>query len=139
MIRMTAAQRREIEAHGEETYPNECCGFLIGGEEEGRTVVRHVWRAPNGRTDSPFNRYQIEPGEYLRADREAATLGLRIVGIYHSHPDVPARPSEFDRKEACSWYVYVIVSIRAGLAAEINAWVLPDEDAPFQADPIETV
>jgi proteasome lid subunit RPN8/RPN11 len=134
MIRLTAAQRREIEAHGEETYPHECCGFILGQEEAGVKVVHRVERAQNAREDSPQNRFLIPPEAMLKADREARQAGLSILGFYHSHPDVPARPSQFDRDNAWPWYSYLIVSVRAGAAAELNAWIVHEETEPFAAD-----
>jgi proteasome lid subunit RPN8/RPN11 len=138
MIRLTAAQRREIEAHGEETYPHECCGFLLGQEEEEVKAVREVRRAPNAREDSPQNRYLIPPDAMLKAEKAARQAGQQILGFYHSHPDVPARPSQFDRDHAWPWYSYLIVSVRAGAAAELLAWIVPEEaDGPLPTEPFQ--
>jgi proteasome lid subunit RPN8/RPN11 len=131
MIRLERRHQEEIAAHGEETYPHECCGFLLGREEEGEKVVREVRRAANARDDSPQNRYLIPPLETLKAEKEARQAGLQILGFYHSHPDVPARPSQFDRDHAWPEYSYLIVSVRAGAAAELLAWVVPEETEPF--------
>src|SRR5918912_291504 len=98
MIRLHASHREAIATHGEETYPHECCGFLVGGEQEDVKVVQEVWRARNARDDSPQNRYLVPPEEVLRAEKEARQRNLQILGYYHSHPDVAARPSEYDRQ-----------------------------------------
>jgi proteasome lid subunit RPN8/RPN11 len=137
MMRMTAEQRAAIERHGEDTYPHECCGFLIGRIEEGEKRIVEVQRAGNEREDSPQNRYLISPLEIHRADRAARARGLDILGFYHSHPDVAARPSDYDRDHA-TWpgYTFVIVSVRQGKAAEMNAWVLTEDGSHFDAEPI---
>jgi proteasome lid subunit RPN8/RPN11 len=137
MIRLSDEQAAAIKAHGEETYPHECCGVLLGGEQEGVKVVGEVWRAANARDDSPQNRYLIPPQELLRAEKEARARGLQIIGYYHSHPDVAARPSQYDRQHAWPWYSYLIVSVRAGQAAELLAWVVEDEQGPFVAEEID--
>jgi proteasome lid subunit RPN8/RPN11 len=139
MIRLDARHRREIEAHGEETYPHECCGFLLGRDHEGVKVVIEVRRAPNARDDSPQNRYLIPPGAMLKAEKESRQAGLQILGFYHSHPDVPARPSQFDREHAWPWYSYLIVSVRAGTAEELLAWIVPEETKPFESEELVVV
>jgi proteasome lid subunit RPN8/RPN11 len=139
MIRLEARHREAIGAHGEETYPHECCGFLLGRQQDGVKVVQEVWPAENARDDSPQNRYLIPPMEMLRAEKESRRRGLEILGFYHSHPDVAARPSEYDRQHAWPWYSYLIVSVRAGQAAELNAWVVPEDDDPFAAEQLEIV
>lgn len=137
MIRLQARHQREIAAHGEETYPHECCGFLLGVEEEGVKVVREVRRAPNARDDSPQNRYLIPPEAILNAEKACRQAGMEILGFYHSHPDVPARPSQFDRDQAWPWYSYLILSVRAGVAEELSAWVVREEEEPFTAEELQ--
>jgi proteasome lid subunit RPN8/RPN11 len=139
MIRLEARHQAAIAAHGEETYPHECCGFLLGRQQDGLKVVQEVWPAGNARDDSPQNRYLIPPEEMLRAEKESRRRGLEILGFYHSHPDVAARPSEYDRQHAWPWYSYLIVSVRAGQAAELNAWVVPEDQDPFAAEELEIV
>jgi proteasome lid subunit RPN8/RPN11 len=134
MIRLEATHREAIAAHGEETYPHECCGFLVGREAEGVKVVQEVWPARNARDDSPQNRYLVPPEEILRAEKESRQRNLQILGYYHSHPDVAARPSEYDRQFAWPWYSYLIQSVRAGQAEELLAWIVLEDDAPFTAE-----
>jgi proteasome lid subunit RPN8/RPN11 len=136
MIRLTDEQGAQIKAHGEETYPHECCGFLLGGETDGVKVVQEVRRAANARDDSPRNRYLIPPEELLRVEKDSRGRGLQIIGYYHSHPDVAARPSEYDRQHAWPWYSYLIVSVRGGTAAELLAWVVEDDEGPFVSEEI---
>ena len=130
-----------IRAHGEETYPNECCGALLGRPDgNGWNVVEAV-RAGNTRTDSAHNRYHIAPIELVRIERSAREQGLEIAGFYHSHPDHPAQWSPTDFAEAhwlgCS---YVITSVAQGKAKETNAFLLTgtsEDDKRFEKQAIE--
>jgi proteasome lid subunit RPN8/RPN11 len=146
-LRMEQAQYEMIRRHGEETYPDECCGVLLGHSEPGVNAVIDAVRAGNIRTDSAHNRYQIAPQELVRIQREARQRGLDIVGFYHSHPDHPAQWSKTDLAEAhwlgCS---YVITSVRASSnhgrcrAAETNAFLLTgasEEDKRLENQAIE--
>lgn len=137
MVRLPAAHRSEISAHGEATYPLECCGFLLGSEIDGVKVVAETLPAMNARDDSPQNRYLIVPDEFRRAEQLAASKELDIIGFYHSHPDVAARPSQFDRDHAWPWYSYVIVSVVKGRAVEMFSWQVLDPDEPFAEEPIQ--
>ena len=96
MLKLKEAEYHEMRAHGEETYPHECCGVMLGRMEAGTNVVERVVRAGNTRTDSLHNRYQIAPQELVKIQRQAREERLDIVGFYHSHPDHPARWSETD-------------------------------------------
>ena len=116
----------ELRNHGEETYPHECCGVLIGTHaDDGSKVVSNVVRCGNTRVDSPQNRYHIAPAEIAKIQRDAMLAGSEIVGFYHSHPDHPARWSATDLAEAhwtdCS---YVITSVENGKAALTNSFRL---------------
>lgn len=116
----------ELRRHGEETYPHECCGVLVGSfDKEGSKTVKASLRCGNTRTDSPRNRYHIAPAELVRIQREAMLAGNDIVGFYHSHPDHPAKWSETDLAEAhwtgCS---YLITAVERGRAATSNSFVL---------------
>lgn len=135
-LSLSESQVSAIRAHGEETYPHECCGFLIGDVDGDVTRVQEVLRASNTRDDSPNNRYAIDPKELHDIDRDAHKRGLGVIGIYHSHPDVPARPSEFDREHACPWYCYAIVSVVQGNAKELLNWKLDDDGSRFIEDAI---
>jgi proteasome lid subunit RPN8/RPN11 len=120
--------RKEYEAlrrHGEETYPHECCGLLLGQANGDERVVASIARARNTRTDSPHNRYNIDSGDYARIQKEARERGEDVIGYYHSHPDHPARWSRTDLAEAY-WpgYSYVITSVERGKAAITNSFEL---------------
>lgn len=117
--------------HAQMSYPEECCGVLIGRTAEGSTHVERVLSVGNERQDSRHNRYLISPETVLAAHKEARALGLDVVGYYHSHPDHPARPSEYDREHAWPFYSYVIVAVEKGRPAAMTSWVLDDATSRF--------
>ncbi|MGA2960255.1 MAG: M67 family metallopeptidase [Candidatus Korobacteraceae bacterium] len=130
MLKIGKLQFEELRHHGEQTYPHECCGVLLGQiDGDGVKDVRAVVRCGNTRIDSPHNRYHIDPRELIRIQREARESELDIVGFYHSHPDHPARWSQTDLAEAhwigCS---YVITSVEQGRAAQTNSFELAGEE-----------
>ena len=126
-----------IARHAEESYPEECCGFLIGDSGPLGTVVARVAPAGNEREDSRHNRYVIRPEAVLAAHKEARGLGLDVVGYYHSHPDHPARPSEFDREHAWPGLSYVIVAVAGGQVEGARSWRLSDDRERFDEEEIE--
>lgn len=133
-LQLTTKHDAAIRAHAAADYPYECCGFLVGrAEGEAVTVVRTV-PAANKRDDSPRNRFEIDPGDLVKTDRAARAEGLGVVGFYHSHPDAPARPSEFDREHAWAGYCYVIVSVSAGQPREMRSWKLREDHQAFEED-----
>jgi proteasome lid subunit RPN8/RPN11 len=126
-----------IRAHGAATYPEECCGFLLGTAAPEGNHVAAIRRVPNRRVHNRERRYVITPPDYLAAEREARARGLDIVGIYHSHPDHPARPSATDLAEATfPGYTYVIVAVREGRAEELTAWALAPDRSRFEPEPV---
>jgi proteasome lid subunit RPN8/RPN11 len=127
---------KEIRAHAVQTYPHECCGALLGVDSEDSRDVRALFPLVNRRTDSPRNRFSVTPEDVLAAERAARDAGLSIVGWYHSHPDHPALPSEFDREHAWPWYSYVIVSVAKGAAQTIASWRLADDRMRFEPEKI---
>jgi proteasome lid subunit RPN8/RPN11 len=140
MLNIIQSEYHAIREHGEETYPHECCGVLLGVTDEGARTVTKTARCGNTRSDSPHNRYHIAPQELVRIQRQAREEGLEIVGFYHSHPDHPARWSATDLAEAhwigCS---YVITSVQAGKAAITNSFLLSgskEEDKHFEDEPV---
>ncbi|WP_026732029.1 Mov34/MPN/PAD-1 family protein [Fischerella sp. PCC 9605] len=149
MIQLSSEHLQAIRNHAESIYPEECCGIIFGHlSEDGKTVVEimpteNAW-SPETATDVPDvevvdgrrRRYAITPQVMLAVQKEARARSLCIIGIYHSHPDYPAIPSEFDRQ--CAWqeYSYMIISVQNGTAGEINSWCL-DENHQFQPEEIE--
>lgn len=143
MLQISYADYEALRAHGEETYPHECCGVLLGHAAEAANQVEAVVRAGNTRTDSAHNRYNIAPQELVRIQREARERGLDIVGFYHSHPDHPAQWSATDLAEAhwmgCS---YVITSVERGIAQQTNSFRLTgegEEDKKFKDEEVRVV
>lgn len=128
MLKISQFEYDAIRKHGEETYPHECCGVLLGSSDGETRVVAKTVRCGNTRSDSPHNRYHISPQELVRVQRQAREAGLEIVGFYHSHPDHPARWSQTDLAEAhwigCS---YVISSVERGRAQITNSFLLSGE------------
>jgi len=129
MLKIDQTEFDAIRGHGEETYPHECCGVLLGQMREDERVVTSIARCGNTRTDSPQNRYHIDPRELVRIQRQGRERGEDIVGFYHSHPDHPARWSQTDLAEAhwlgCS---YVITSVEKGKAVVTNSFELTGSD-----------
>ncbi|MCZ7543957.1 MAG: M67 family metallopeptidase [Anaerolineae bacterium] len=139
-IRLTDGHIRAIEAHGEATYPNEGAGFLLGHVADGAVVVADVLAVDNRReAEAQHNRYELSPQDFMRAEREAAQRDLSLVGIFHSHPDHPARPSQFDRDHALPNLSYLITSVVAGKAEGTHAWRLRDDRTSFDEDQLETI
>jgi proteasome lid subunit RPN8/RPN11 len=141
MLQLSHADYEALRAHGEETYPHECCGVLLGKATPDGNRVHAIVRAGNTRTDRAHDRYNIAPEELIRVQRQARGLGLDIVGFYHSHPDCPAQWSKTDFDEAhwvgCS---YIITEIAGGKAAITNSFLLAgtsEEDKKFLDEPIE--
>jgi proteasome lid subunit RPN8/RPN11 len=141
VLRLPRAVYDALRAHGEETYPHECCGALLGKPTQDGWLVQAAVRAGNTRTDSAHNRYQIAPIELVRIERDARRQGLGIAGFYHSHPDHPAQWSPTDFAEAhwlgCS---YVITEVVHGKAAATNSFLLAgttEEDKRFEQETIQ--
>jgi proteasome lid subunit RPN8/RPN11 len=131
-IRVKQKHLEAIKKHGEETYPYECCGFLLGDKEGDVNVLHLVYRAENEWTktddrESQANRYLITPDQARRAELFAREQKLGVIGYYHSHPDHPAQPSGFDLDHSC-WPTdsYVIVSVEKGQASVLNSFTKPD-------------
>ncbi len=147
-IELSAEHRKRIEKHGAEAYPNECCGFLLGREENGSRVIldvapiQNAWQSMENNPyevrpeDSLRNRSLVDPKDYMRIDREARQKGLDIISFYHSHPDHPARPSEFDRKHALPFLIYVILAVEKGIPREMTAWLLSQDGTQFLSEEI---
>ncbi len=123
-----------IRDHGRKAYPHECCGLLVGSANGSAKSVTGLRAVSNAREDSPRNRYLISPEDWLEADRKTRKEGLDIVGVYHSHPDHPSRPSEFDKEHAFPWYSYIIVSVAEGEAADLMSWILRDDRSGFDRE-----
>jgi proteasome lid subunit RPN8/RPN11 len=143
VLRIPRATYEDLRRHGEDTYPHECCGALLGRAAAEGWLIESAVPAGNTRTDSAHNRYQIAPVELVRIEREARRLGLEIAGFYHSHPDHPAQWSPTDFDEA-HWLgcCYVITEVAQGKAARTNSFLLAgarEEEKRFEQQAIEVV
>jgi proteasome lid subunit RPN8/RPN11 len=119
-------------AHGQETFPNECCGALIGRDAH----VTDTLPLPNTTDEGPRRRFLVRPEDYRAAEARAAQLGAELLGFYHSHPDHPAQPSQYDLDHAWPFFSYVIVSVVAGEPGELRSWRLRDDRSQFDEEPI---
>ncbi|MCB9895757.1 MAG: M67 family metallopeptidase [Planctomycetes bacterium] len=126
MLTITPEIRAHIEAHAVATYPHECCGVIVGRVEDSRVGVE-AHRTGNLNTERAHDRFTLDPKDYMRVDKQARAAGLDIIGIYHSHPDHPARPSETDRAAAWEGYSYVIVAVNEGVVGDFHSFELHGE------------
>jgi proteasome lid subunit RPN8/RPN11 len=141
---------KKIRAHGAETYPHECCGALLGrdssaaagGDREKDALIPQreivaLFPLVNRRDDSPRNRFSVTAEDVRDAEKAAHDQKLEVVGWYHSHPDHPAHPSQYDRDHAWPWYSYVIVSVQNGAPQDMTSWRLDDDREGFAPENIE--
>jgi proteasome lid subunit RPN8/RPN11 len=129
---------QRIHAHGVETYPYECCGALFGRDGDGSREVVDLLPLENRRNDSPRNRFEVTPDDVRLAEKTAGEKHLELLGWYHSHPDAPARPSEFDREHAWPWYSYIIVSVQQREPRDTTSWRLRDDRSAYDPEAIES-
>jgi proteasome lid subunit RPN8/RPN11 len=141
-LKISSELADKIRAHGVQTYPHECCGALLGRDTEvvaDRQVYREILALHplvNRRDDSPNNRFSVTSQDVLNAEKAARQQGLEVVGWYHSHPDHPARPSQYDRDHAWPWYSYIIVSVANRIPEKMTSWRLSDDRTEFEGEEI---
>jgi proteasome lid subunit RPN8/RPN11 len=145
---ITSELAEKIREHGVETYPYECCGALLGTDHDvvakgqnqaPRNISREVlslFPLVNRRDDSPRNRFAVTADDVREAEKAASAQGLGVIGWYHSHPDHPARPSDFDRDHAWPWYSYIIVSVHTGVPQDMTSWRLRDDRSGYLEEKI---
>ncbi len=154
-LRLDTALLETIRKHGARDYPSECCGVLLGKAEGSAKQVTEVVALKNLRQDphraqellpvddpgreTERNRFLIDPLDQLRVEKDARARGLDVLGYYHSHPDHPARPSNYDRDHAWPWYSYVIIAVEQGAPKDLTSWVLLEDRSAFRAEPIDTL
>ena len=128
----------QIHTHGENAYPAEGAGFMLGSASMESRVVTAILKLPNAREESAqHNRYLLTPQDMLRSEQEADRLGLEVVGVFHSHPDHPNQPSKFDREWAMPWFSYLITSVNEGHARGSRSWRLQDDRSIFIEESIQ--
>ena len=137
MLEIDPATLKAIHADGEAAYPEEGAGLLLGSVEGEVRRVRDILRLDNSREESArHNRYLLTAEDYLHGEEEADRRGLDVLGVFHSHPDHPNRPSEYDRQWALPWFSYLITSVQSGRAVESRAWLLSADRESFVEEPI---
>jgi proteasome lid subunit RPN8/RPN11 len=129
-LRVSGAVAEAIRQHGAEAYPHECCGALYGRDG----AVTETLALPNTTEEGPRRRFLVRPGDYRAAEDRARELGLELVGFYHSHPDHPARPSQYDLDHAWPFFSYIIVSVQSGVPQEMTSWRLRDDRSAFDQE-----
>jgi proteasome lid subunit RPN8/RPN11 len=129
-LMLQAGVAEAIRAHGSETYPNECCGALIGRDG----VVAHTLALPNVTDEGPRRRFRVSDRDYLQCEKRARELGGDLLGFYHSHPDHPARPSQYDLDHALPFFSYIIVAVRAGTPEDMTSWRLREDRSAFDEE-----
>ncbi len=154
-LKLTPQQLELIRQHGIRDYPSECCGMLLGHANGAQKEVREVVPLKNLRRDperaqkilplgsqgreSERNRFLIDPQDQLTVEKGARAREMDVLGYYHSHPDHPARPSDYDREHAWPCYSYVIVSVEYGEAKDLTSWILSDDRSQFDPEPVEVL
>ena len=132
-LALTPEAEAAIRAHGRETFPHECCGAMLGADG----IVREAFALPNTTEEGPRRRFLVRPGDYRAAEARARDAKLELLGFYHSHPDHPARPSQYDLDHAWPSFSYVIVSVMAGADGALTSWRLKDDRSAFDEEMVE--
>ena len=135
MIKVDKSAWDVMVAHARSTFPNECCGAMLGGVDGENKHVSEAVPLENAFTGVQHERYELRPEDLLKADREARSRGLDLVGIFHSHPDCDAYFSETDLKNSCPWYSFVVLSIKQGEFDHARSF-LPNPDQTEAAEEV---
>ena len=138
MLKLTKQIEAEIRLAGEKAYPNECCGIMFGSEEGDDHVVKSLKPIDNAReSDEQYHRFLITADDMMQAELEVRKQRLEIVGFYHSHPDHPSKPSDYDRDHALPFYSYIILRVAEGKADLMTSWRLQLSREAFDSEPFE--
>jgi proteasome lid subunit RPN8/RPN11 len=138
-IELTHTALHKIKVHAMEAYPEECCGILVGNEGESGKEVYDVIRIGNAKEENRTRRFLITPEEYRRAEAATSAEGMGVMGFYHSHPDHPARPSQFDLDHAWPWCSYIIAAVEDRIPAAVKSWVLKEDRSGFDEEIIDSL
>jgi proteasome lid subunit RPN8/RPN11 len=137
MIAVPESVSGRIRRHAEACYPNECCGALLGRvEDDSRYVVAHFPLDNQRQGEAGRRRFLVTADDYRQTEKEARDRSLDVLGFYHSHPDHPARPSEFDREHALPWFSYIIISVERGFAKDLTSWTLAEDRSHFDPETV---
>jgi proteasome lid subunit RPN8/RPN11 len=135
-LKIGAGDVGHIHDHAKEAYPEECTGALVGMNVEGMKIVVDVWRAENTHEEERSRRFLIEPLKIKEFEERAAERDMDVLGFYHSHPDHPAEPSEYDREHAWPGWSYVIASVSAENVEDMRSWILKGDRSGYDEEPI---
>jgi proteasome lid subunit RPN8/RPN11 len=138
-ITLSPSSLSAMEAHAVSTYPEECCGLLLGAFENGQKSKKIQEPKPMSNVfekKERYHRFTIDPKDFMKAETDAESRGLEIVGIYHSHPNAPAKPSEFDRAHAWPSLSYLVMEVRDKKVMETKSWILKDDRSEFVPEEI---
>jgi len=125
-----------MQKHAEATYPNECVGFFYGKEDETVRFIEQAVEVPNSKEGDQRRRFEVHPKDYMKAERYALENDTTLLGVYHSHPEHPAIPSEHDLKVAQPFFSYIIVSVKGGKSVRVRSWQLNDTNV-FEEETID--
>jgi proteasome lid subunit RPN8/RPN11 len=133
MIRLTIELEKQIPLEGEKAYPNECCGIILGRiDDDGTRIAEEIIPIDNAREETEqYHRFVIEAEDLMKAEKEARRQNRDVLGFYHSHPDHPAKPSDYDREHALPFYSYIIVGVEAKKAEQMTSWELTGDRSAF--------
>jgi proteasome lid subunit RPN8/RPN11 len=131
-LTLNAAVVASIRDHGRDTYPNECCGALLGRDG----VVAETFALPNTTEEGPRRRFLVRPSDYRAAEARATAGGHELLGFYHSHPDHPARPSQYDLDHAWPSFSYIIISVGDGEPGALTSWRLREDRSQFDPEDV---
>lgn len=137
MVKLRGDLIGRMKKHSHRSYPEECCGFLLGSSEGDVKLVRDILELGNAMQENRARRYIVTPRQYRDAEHRAEELHLELLGVYHSHPDHPARPSQFDIEHALPWWSYIIIAVDRGVPAETTCWLLRDDRTGFDGEQLE--
>ncbi len=134
MVRIAGVVWESMVAHARAAYPEECCGALLGSVDGGDRQIEAALALENVRGGERRTGYELRAGDLVCAEEQARRLGLRLAGIYHSHPDTDACFSRADSASACPWLCYLVLSVRGGELAEASAWLPASDGAPAEEE-----
>jgi proteasome lid subunit RPN8/RPN11 len=135
-LKIGSGDVEQIHDHAKEAYPEECSGVIVGVRAEGVKIVVDVWRAENVHEEERSRRFLIDPLVYMKLEEQADERDMELLGVYHSHPDHPAEPSEYDREHAWPNFSYIIASVGADRVEDMRSWILKDDRSGYDEEPI---
>ena len=135
-LRIGAGDVEHIHDHAREAYPEECAGALVGMDTGEMKIVVDIWRAENTHEEDRGQRFLIEPLQIKEFEERAQERDMDLLGFYHSHPDHPAEPSEYDREHAWPYYSYIIASVGEDEVKDMRSWQLKDDRSGYEEEPI---